>query len=297
MSYRLGIDVGGTFTDLALYDDATSQIMSEKVLTTPADPWEGIRTGVRAFIARGIDLRQVSAVIHGTTLVANALIERRGVTVGLLTTRGFRDVLHFAGREFRYDVYEPNIILPEPLVPRHLRREVNERVAVDGRVVEPLERESARSAIRELLAEGIEAFAVCLLHSYRNPDHEQALDALIAEEAPNHPVSLSHRVLPQIREYERTSATTINAYVQPIVRRYLRRLRDGLRDEGYSGELYLMTSLGGTMAVETAEAFPVQIVESGPTAGTLIASLIGTQVQSPNVLDSRKAAACRSAFP
>jgi N-methylhydantoinase A/oxoprolinase/acetone carboxylase beta subunit len=147
-----------------------------------------------------------------------------------------------------------------------------------------LDREAARAEIRALMAEGIEAFAVCLLHSYRNPEHELAVAALIAEEAPNLPVSLSHRVLPQIREYERTSATTINAYVQPIVRRYLRRLRDGLRAEGYAGELYLMTSLGGTMAVETAEAFPIQIVESGPTAGTLIASLIGAQANYPNVL-------------
>ena len=206
-------------------------------------------------------------MIHGTTLVANALIERRGARVGLLTTAGFRDVLHFASRELRYDIYDPHIVLPEPLVPRHLRREVRERVAGDGSLLKSLDRDDARSVIRELLEEDVESFAVCLMHSYLKPDHELALGELLAEEAPEHPVSLSHQVLPQIREYERTSATTINAYVQPIVRRYLRRLRDGLKAEGYEGELYLMNSHGGTLAVKTAEAYPIQIVESGAHGG------------------------------
>ena len=284
MSFRLGIDVGGTFTDLALYDDASGQVITEKVLTTPADPWEGIRNGVRGLATKGVDLQDVTAVIHGTTLVANALIERTGAHVGLLTTKGFRDVLHFSSREFRYDIYDPHIVLPEPLVPRNLRREVNERVAGDGTLLEPLDHDHARTVIREFLDEDIEAFAVCLMHSYLRPEHEVALRELLLEEAPEIPVSLSHEVLPQIREYERTSATTINAYVQPLMRRYLRRLRDGLREEGYAGELYLMTSGGGTMTVETAEAFPIQIVESGPTAGTLIATLIGEQVGADNVL-------------
>lgn len=284
MSFRLGIDVGGTFTDLALYEDATGRVATEKVLTTPADPWQGIRQGIRALAGRGVDLSQITAVIHGTTLVINALIERRGARVGLLTTAGFRDVLHFAAREYRYDIYDPHIVLPEPLVPRYLRREVRERVAGDGTILEPLDSVGARTVVRELLAEEVEAFAVCLLHAYLRPEHEVALRQILAEEAPHYPVSLSHEVLPQIREYERTSATTINAYVQPIVRRYLRHLRDGLKAEGCEGELYLMTSSGGTITMETAEAFPIQIIESGPTAGALIATLIGAQVSTANIL-------------
>lgn len=283
MTYRLGIDVGGTFTDIALLDDGAGGVLTEKVLTTPADPWLGIRQGVRALIARGVDPGQIAAVIHGTTLVSNALIERRGARVGLLTTPGFRDALHF-GREFRYDIYDPDMVLPDPLVPRHLRREVRERIAGDGTVLEPLDREDARGVVRGLLDEGVDAFAVCLLHSYLRPDHELALRDVIAGEAPEHPVSLSHEVMPQIREFERTSATTINAYVQPIIRGYLRRLRDGLKAEGVGGELHLMTSSGGTMTVETAEAFPIQVVESGPAAGTLIAGLVGSQARAPNVL-------------
>ena len=284
MTFRLGIDVGGTFTDLALYDEEAGRVITEKILTTPSDPWQGIRQGLRALVARGIDLSQVSAATHGTTLVANAMIERRGARVGLLTTAGFRDVLHFVGREFRYDIYDPNIVMPDPLVPRHLRREVNERVSGDGSVLEPLDREQATSVVNELLDEDVESFAVCLLHGYLRPDHELELRDILAEQAPQYPVSLSHEVLPQIREYERTSATVINAYVQPVMRSYLRRLRDGLKAEGYGGELYLMNSLGGTMAVEMAEAFPIQMIESGPTAGTLVATLVGSQVKSSNVL-------------
>jgi len=283
MALRLGIDVGGTFTDLVLLDDNAGQVVTEKVLTTPADPWLGIQSGLRGLAARGADLGQLSAIIHGTTLVINALIERRGARVGFLTTRGFRDVLYF-GREFRYDIYDPDMVLPDPLVPRQLRCEVRERVAGDGTVLEPLDRDDARAAVRALLADGAEAFAVCLLHAYLRPDHELAMREVIAEEAPNYSISLSHEVMPQIREYERSSATVINAYVQPIVRKYLRRLQDGLKAEGCGGELYLMTSSGGTMTVDTAEAFPIQLVESGPAAGTLIASLIGLQVQIPNIL-------------
>ena len=302
MTYRLGIDVGGTFTDLVLLDDALGQLVTEKVLTTQEDPWLGIQRGVRALAARGHDLLRIVSIIHGTTLVSNALIERRGARVGLLTTRGFRDTLYFR-REFRYDIYDPNIVLPEPLVPRHLRREVRERIAGDGSELEALDKGHARAEVRELLSDGVEALAVCLLHAYLQPDHELALRNILAEEAPEHPVSLSHEVLPQIREYERSSATVINAYVQPIIRRYLRRLQDGLKAENCGGELHLMTSSGGTMSVETAEAFPIHLVESGPVAGTLIASLIGTQADEANILSfdmggtTAKACVIRSSKP
>jgi N-methylhydantoinase A/oxoprolinase/acetone carboxylase beta subunit len=283
MTMRLGIDVGGTFTDLALVDEDSGAVVAEKVLTTPGDPWLGIRAGVRLLWQKGFAPAQISLVIHGTTLIINALIERRGARVGLLTTAGFRDVLAF-GREFRYDIYDPDLVLPEPIVPRRLRREVRERVNGGGEVIAPLDREAARATIRELLAEDVEAFAVCLLHAYLRPAHEAELRDLLRDEAPDYPVSLSHEVLPQIREFERCSTTVINAYVQPIIRRYAHRLRDGLAAEGLPNEPYLMTSSGNTMTVQTAEAFPVQLVESGPAGGALIAGLIGRQIGMPNLL-------------
>lgn len=283
MAKRLGIDVGGTFTDLALIDDTTGTIATEKVLTTPSDPWLGIREGVQAFLANGVNPGEIDVVIHGTTLIINALIERRGARVGLMTTAGFRDVLAF-GREFRYDVYDPDIVLPEPLVPRRLRREVRERVDGEGAIIEPLDCDDARATVRALLDEGVEAFAVCLLHAYSRPEHERELREVLHEEAPDHPVSLSHEVLPQIREFERCSTTVVNTYVQPIIRRYARRLRDGLAEEGLPNEPYLMTSSGNTVTVETAEAFPVQLVESGPAGGALMAALIGAQIGSPDLL-------------
>jgi N-methylhydantoinase A/oxoprolinase/acetone carboxylase beta subunit len=274
---RLGIDVGGTFTDLVALDAATGETRTEKVLTTPADPAVGALEGVRRLEANGLDPASVAGVIHGTTLVTNALIERRGAKAGLLTTRGFRDVLYF-GNEYRYDVYDPHIRFPEPLVPRRLRLEVDERLDGSGSVIEALDHEGARRAIRRLLEEGVESVAVCLLHAYLNPEHERALGRLIAEEAGNLPVSLSHEVLPQIREFPRMSATVINAYTQPLVRDYLERLRAGLLEQGFSAELLLMTSAGGTITVGTAARFPIQLVESGPAAGSLIAGFLSSQL-------------------
>jgi len=281
---ELGIDVGGTFTDIVLMNLSTGEVTVEKTLTTPADPSEGILDGLRRLKANGKDLRRVRAVIHGTTLVANALIERRGAKTGLLATRGFRDILHFVGRELRYDVYDPNLVMPEPLIPRRLRREVDERIASTGAVIRDLDREHARGVVRGLLAEKVEALAVSLLHSYINPIHEQILGEIIHQEARDLAVSLSHEVLPQVREYERTSATAINAYVQPIVRSYLQHLKDGLRAEGMSCELYLMTSFGGAITVDIAQSFPIQLVESGPAAGTLVASRIGEKAGLTNLL-------------
>jgi N-methylhydantoinase A len=280
---RLGIDVGGTFTDLAAIDDTTGEIDVEKVLTTPNDPWIGIDKGVKRLQATGVRIDEISGVIHGTTLVTNAIIERRGAKVGLITTRGFRDILYF-GREFRYDIYDPDLVLPEPLVTRAFRREVDERIAADGTVVKPLDESAARQVVRSLLADGAESIAICLLHSYRYPQHERVLGDIFHHEDPKFPVAMSHEVLPQIREYERSSATALNAYVQPLVARYLYRLRDGLRSLGCDAPLYLMTSSGGTITVETAVAFPIQLIESGPAAGTLVATLIGQQVGAASVV-------------
>jgi N-methylhydantoinase A/oxoprolinase/acetone carboxylase beta subunit len=280
---RLGIDVGGTFTDLAAIDDTTGAIRVNKVLTTPEDPWIGISNGVDRMVSEGLEIDEISSVIHGTTLVTNAIIERRGAKVGLITTRGFRDILYF-GREFRYDIYDPDLKLPDPLVARAFRREVDERIAADGEVVRALDESAARQVVRGLLADGAESIAICLLHSYRHPQHETMLGEIVQAENSEIPVALSHQVLPQIREYERSSATALNAYVQPVVRRYLYRLREGLHSLGCRAPLYLMTSSGGTITVETAVAFPIQLIESGPAAGTLVASLIGQQVGAGGVV-------------
>jgi N-methylhydantoinase A len=281
--YRLGIDVGGTFTDFVLLDDAEAAIRTQKVLTTPDDPWLAIKRGLAAFATAGVDLGEVYAVHHGTTLVVNALIERTGSTVGLVTTRGFRDILYF-GREFRYDIYDPDVVFPDPLVSRQLRREVRERVIGDGTVSMPLDVDEARSVVAELLDEGVEAIAVCLLHSYLLPTHELKIREIVTELADEIPVSLSHEVLPQIREFERCSATVINAYAQPIVKSYLKRLRAGLRAEGCETDLLLMTSSGGTITADIAEAFPIQLVESGPAAGTLAAAFYGSMLSHADVV-------------
>jgi N-methylhydantoinase A len=280
---RVGIDVGGTFTDLAALDDENGEVMVEKVLTTPDHPWLGIRAALKRMAARGLPMEHVSSVIHGTTLVTNAVIERRGAKVGLICTKGFRDVLYF-GREFRYDVYDPDLVLPEPLVPRSLRCEVDERLTADGTTVTPLDTSQAREVIRSLLSQEVESIAICLLHSYHHPEHEIALESLVRQEHRSIPISVSHKVLPQVREYERASATALNAYVQPIVLQYLQELEDGLRTLGCQSPLYLMTSSGGTITVETAVAFPIQLLESGPAAGTVVAALIGWQAGRESVV-------------
>jgi len=284
VKYCLGIDVGGTFTDLVLLSETTDMSRTAKVLTTPADPSIGALRGVDRLIAEGLDLRAVNKLIHGTTLVANALIERKGAVTGLITTKGFRDVLQFVGRELRYDTYDPNIIFPKPLVPRSLRVEVDERVDGSGAVLRPLEPESARAAIRGLLDQGVEAIAVCFINSFSHPEHEREVAKLVARTDPQIPVSLSHEVFPQIREYERTSATVMNAYVQPLVMSYLHSLEDGLRSRGFAGDLYLMTSTGGILTRETSERFPLQLVESGPAAGALAAAFVAGETGRDDVL-------------
>src|SRR6185369_3143466 len=213
----------------------------------------------------------VRALIHGTTLATNALIERKGARVGLLTTSGFRDAVEI-GREGRYDMYDLFIDPPVPLVPRQLRVEVSERVQADGSVLRPLDLTQARAAVAQLGALGVEAIAICLLHAYRNPAHERALARLCAELAPGVPVSCSSDVVPEIREYERTSTTTANVYVMPLMSRYLRELEERLAELGLPGQLYVMQSSGGIALPEEARRLPIRLVESGPAAGALAAA-------------------------
>jgi len=275
---RIGVDIGGTFTDLVWVDEATGAVRVGKLLTTPKDPSQGGEEGVVTLLHEaGAGAAAVRALIHGTTLATNALIERKGARVGLLATAGFRDAVEI-GREGRYDMYDLVIDPPVPLVPRQRRVEVTERVLADGSVLRPLDPVQARAAIAELGARGVEAIAICLLHAYRNPVHERALAALCAEILPGVPVSCSSDVVPEIREYERTSTTTANVYVMPLMARYLDDLERKLQELGVPGRLYVMMSAGGIATPETAKRVPVRLVESGPAAGALAAARSARQV-------------------
>jgi N-methylhydantoinase A len=283
-SHRAGIDIGGTFTDLVLIDDASGERAIGKVLTTPDDPSEAVEQGLRGLLEReDVDASQLKTIIHGTTLVTNALIERRGTATALLTTEGFRDAVAI-GTEHRYDMYDIFLEKPEPLVPRSLRYGVRERVLDDGSVLRDLDEEQVRAIAGELLERGIGAVAVSFLHGFRNPVHEQRVAEILAEEAPGVAVSLSSEVSPEIREYERTSTTIANVYVRPLVERYLQRLEERLRRLGFDGSFYVMLSNGGTASVETACRFPVRLLESGPAAGALAAAFYGEEAGFSDVL-------------
>jgi len=266
---RIGIDVGGTFTDFVLLEDATGRTHTYKCLTTPRDPSDAIEAGLHALALQVPGcIAGLEEVVHGTTLVINAIIERKGARTGLITTQGFRDVLEL-GREIRYAAYDAFAQMPEPLVPREWRLEVHERLHADGSVLTPLDEAQARETVREMARLGVESVAVCLLNSFENPAHELTLKRLLAEEFPQASVSISYEVLPQIREYERTSTTVTNAYVKPLTETYLRRLRERLAAIGFRGRLFIMLSSGGVTSAETAAEFPVRIIESGPTAAVI----------------------------
>jgi N-methylhydantoinase A len=272
MSARLGVDIGGTFTDLVVIDEESGAIRVGKVLTTAKDPAHGVEQGVQSLLddAR-VDPGRVRAVAHGTTLATNALIERKGARTALLTTEGFRDALEIR-HEGRYDMYDLLIDPPAPLVPRHLRREVPERLLPDGAVLRPLDDAAARRVIAELVEAGVEAVAICLLHAYLNPIHERRLAALVHEAAPQVAVSCSWEVVPEIREYERASTTTANVYVAPLMARYLEDLERRLHGLGIPGQLYVMQSSGGIALPPLARRLPIRLVESGPAAGALAAA-------------------------
>jgi N-methylhydantoinase A len=282
--HRVGVDIGGTFTDLVLIDDETGRRSVGKVLSTPEDPSEGVETGLVELLGQeGIQAGQLGTIVHGTTLVTNALIERRGARTALLTTEGFRDALAI-GTEHRYDMYDVFIEKPEPLVPRSLRYGVRERSLDDGSVMLDLDEEQVRSVVAKLRERDVRAVAVSFLHSFRNPAHERRVGEILAEEAPGISVSLSSEVAPEIREYERTSTTVANVYTRPLVEGYLTSLEDRLRRLGFGGSLYIMLSNGGTASVETACQFPVRLLESGPAAGALAAAFYGRATDFSEVL-------------
>ena len=281
--YRLGCDIGGTFTDFVLLNDRTGELTINKCLTTPSDPSDAVEYGIRQLdeMVPGF-VKSLDEVIHGTTLVINSIIERKGARTGLITTRGFRDVLEL-GREIRYAPYDVFAEFPKPLIPRSLRFELDERVRSDGTVLKSLEPDEARKVVRQMLEMGVESIAVCFLNSFENPAHEQMVKDIVLEEAPDMSVCISYEVLPQIREYERTSTTATNAYVKPLTGKYLYKLARRLEHLGSTGKLFIMLSSGGITSIKTAAEFPVRIIESGPTAAVISGQYYGKLFNIPEI--------------
>ena len=272
---RLGVDIGGTFTDVAL--EMGERRFTAKILTTAQAPEDGVLAALRSVTARaGVEPGQVDLIVHGTTLATNALIERKGARTALLTTEGFRDVLEIR-HENRFEQYDLNMDLPPPLVPRRLRLPIRERIDAHGEVLLPLDDASVARAIEALAASRIEAVAVGFLHSFTNPDHERRVGEAIARRLPEVAVTLSCEVSPEMREYERFSTACANAYLQPLIGRYLAKLEHQLVRAGFHCPLLLMTSGGGITTAETAIRFPVRLVESGPAGGAIFAACIARQ--------------------
>lgn len=276
--YRLGVDIGGTFTDLVMVDLSNGKLFDEKVLTTPDDPSLGVIEGVEKILkVNNIHPSKLKHIIHGTTLVANAIIERRGSKVALITTQGFRDIQEI-GTELRYDTYDLFMEMPVPLVTRRWRYEVSERIRADGQIITALDESSVVEVARAIASSDVDAVAVSLLHSYQNPAHERRIREILKQEAPNAIVCISSDVMPEIGEYERTSTTICNAYVLPTFTRYLARLTRRFHEMGIDKELYLMLSDGGTVHESTAAIYPIRLVQSGPAGGVQAAAAINKVV-------------------
>ncbi|WP_299654959.1 hydantoinase B/oxoprolinase family protein [uncultured Jannaschia sp.] len=273
--WRVGFDIGGTFTDFVVYDPQTRNVQLHKRLTTPHDPSEAALLGLAELLdMAGITHADVSEIVHGTTLVTNAVIERRGAPVGLITTEGFRDILEM-GTEQRYDIYDLFVKFPEPLVRRDMRLEVAERIDALGREVTPLDEEAVARAAAELVSAGCEAIAISFLHSYADPTHEERAAEIVRTAFPDVSISVSSAVVAEMGEYQRTVTTAANAFVQPLMHRYLTKIEDALCEAGFSGALRLMHSAGGLVSVKTARDFPIRLLESGPAGGGLATALFG----------------------
>ena len=282
---RIGVDVGGTFTDFVLHDPARNLVATGKRLTTPDDPSEAIIAGIARLLEEtGLKPADLHSIVHGTTLVTNTIIERTGCKVGLLTTDGFRDSIEI-GREIRYDLYDLFLEAPPTLVPRHLRLEVPERLDVQGAVLLPLDEAALIAAARQLVeVEKVEALAIGFLHAWRDPRHERRAAEVIRGLYPDLPMTLSSSVAPEIREFERISTACANAYVQPRMQRYLAKLEASLAAMGVTGALYVMLSGGGIASVQEAKDYPIRLIESGPAAGAMAASWLAQRAGLDQVI-------------
>lgn len=278
---RVASDIGGTFTDLTYLDEESGEVGVMKAPTTPANFAEGV---VETLRRADLSASETTFFVHGSTVIINALTERKGVKTGLITTKGFRDVLEI-GRANRPDIYNMYYTKPKPFVPRYLRQEARERVNYKGQELEPLNEEDVRRAVNKFKEEGVEAIAVCLLHAYANPSHEIECGEIINEMAPDIPLTLSHQITQEWREYERTSTAVLNSYVHPIARQYLESLERDLSEMGMPSQtLHVMQSNGGSATFESGKQAPINLVESGPVAGVIGAAYIGRLTGEPNVI-------------
>ena len=280
---RVAVDIGGTFTDIVVMGD-DGVLHESKVSTTPVDPSRAVVAGLEGLLRElAISAASIEEVLHGTTVGSNTILQRSGARTGLITTKGFRDVLEI-GRIRMPDMFDLTWDKPKPLVPRRHRLEIVERIAADGSIVEPLNEASVATAGEELVAAGIEAVAICLINSYRNPAHEQRAEAILRARFPGLPVTASYAVLPERKEYERTSTTVVNAYLLAAMRSYLQNLETGLRSIGIAAPIRVITSNGGMLAAETACEKPVFVVASGPAGGVIGAARLGAARGEPDLI-------------
>ncbi|MEM6828318.1 MAG: hydantoinase/oxoprolinase family protein [Pseudomonadota bacterium] len=286
MTYRLGVDVGGTFTDLLLFDESTGAFWRHKTPSTPHDSSEGILNGVKAITAdAGVSAKDIQYFLHGTTVATNAVLEGKGARVGLIVTEGYRDIMQIA-RSFVPGGLAAWIVWPkpQPLASLEDTIDVPGRMDADGNIVRPLNEDAVRAALQKLKCQGIEALTVSLINAYVNGEQEKRIGEIAAEELPGIPVSLSHEVLPEMQEYERTLSTVANAAVRPVVGKYVSNLRGKLEDEGLEGKLSLLRSDGGLMSSHKAEEHPVNILMSGPAGGVTGAKWVGKNANLNNIL-------------
>jgi N-methylhydantoinase A/oxoprolinase/acetone carboxylase beta subunit len=283
-THSLSIDIGGTFTDFTLLNIESGELNVHKVLTDPENPTTALMRGVSELIETvGITASALQVVVHSTTLATNAIIERKGAKIALLTTEGFRDVLEMR-REQIYDMHDLHARYPDPIVPRSLRAEISERTDRDGNAFQAPNAEQSAAIVEDLLNQGVEAVAISLLHSYKNPENEQVLKEQISNRHPDLPLSLSSEVAPVINEYERTSTTVADTYIKPSVSRYIQRVEQELAEEGYEGRLLVMHSAGGVMDANAAMERPVRMLESGPAAGALAAGFYSELLGEPDLI-------------
>ncbi len=284
MAFRLGIDSGGTFTDVVLFDDRKKTLHIAKTPSTPANPAIGVINGIKKIVSQvGIQPGEIASLVHGTTVATNALLEYKGIRTALILTEGFKDILSI-GRQDRPKLYDYFEKRPEPFIPRHLRFEVSERTLYTGEIFRALDEKKILSIIEELKKKEIKGIAVCLLHSYANPTHEKRIKEIFKEQYPEAVVSTSHEILPEFREYERMSTTVINTYVMPIIDRYLQDLQRMMREEGLTADLNVMQSNGGVMTSRSAGEKSVHTILSGPAGGVMGSLAIGTQIGMKNLI-------------
>lgn len=280
MSYRIAIDIGGTFTDYVAMNEETGELTVTKASSTPKNFADGVMDAIEK---GGISLEEANYIVHGSTIVINALTERKGAKTALITTKGYRDVLEI-GRANRTDLYNYYYTKPKPFVPRMYRFEVEERMDKDGNVLVPLNEEQVKNIAAKCKKEGIEAIAVCLLHSYANSEHEEKIKEILMDELPGIEISISSEVIKEWREYERTNTTVFNAYVKPAASRYLDTLKERMKNKGLKIEPYAMQSNGGTATFEMAKINPINIIESGPVGGVIGANELGKIINEKNII-------------